>query len=222
MKLIQTVTSLITEQAAMGDVVDAIKHRKVLIIYYDGDEPGGRGLREIEPVCLGTSKAGNKLLRAWDREGSSHTAYKGEQPLPGWRLFRLDKILTIKSTGEIYNEPRPDYNFNGDRTMVNVIVNAKFDGVTTIDDIINTQLTTIVTQVLTQLMTDIVKRNGAAGLTGADFTKAAEIYNRLYKNISATLNRLLTVEDKTKIKTAAVNIISQIQNKLKEDILKKK
>ncbi len=64
-----------------------------------------RGIRQIEPVCLGTSKAGNKILRAWDEEGSSHTAYTGEQPLPGWRLFRLDKILSLKPTGEVYNTP---------------------------------------------------------------------------------------------------------------------
>jgi hypothetical protein len=60
-------------------------------------------------------------------EGSSYTAYKGEQPLPGWRLFRLDKILMLKPTGEVYNEPRSGYNFNGDKSMVNVIINAKFD-----------------------------------------------------------------------------------------------
>ena len=98
-----------------------------MIIYYDGDEPGGRGIRQIEPVCLGVSKAGNKILRAWDDEGASHTAYKGEQPLPGWRIFRLDKILSIKPTGEVYNTPKPNYNFNGDKSMVSVIINAKFD-----------------------------------------------------------------------------------------------
>jgi hypothetical protein len=222
MRLIEAISWLLTEQAALGDVLDAVKNRKVLVIYYDGDEPGGRGLREIEPVCLGTSKAGNKILRAWDREGSSHTAYKGEQPLPGWRIFRLDKILTIKSTGEIYNEPRPNYNFDGDKTMATVIVNAKFDGVLTIDDIINTELTQIVTQVLTQLVTDIVNRRGADALTAADFTKAAELYNRLYKNISTKINRVLSVEDKTKIKNEAVKIVAQIQNKIKEDAIKTK
>ena len=108
-------------------IVDAIKNRQVVVIYYDGDEPGGRGLREIEPVCLGVSKAGNKVLRAWDSEGASHTGYKGEQPLPSWRLFRLDKILSNKPTGEVYNTPRPGYNFNGDKSMVSVIINAKFD-----------------------------------------------------------------------------------------------
>jgi predicted DNA-binding transcriptional regulator YafY len=127
MKLQETLKGLICEIASVDSVVNAIKNRQIVIIYYDGDEPGGRGLREIEPVCLGTSKAGNKVLRAWDNEGASHTAYKGEQPLPSWRLFRLDKILSLKPTGEVYNTPRPGYNFNGDKSMVSVIINAKFD-----------------------------------------------------------------------------------------------
>ena len=127
MKLNQALKGLICEIASIDGVVDSIKKRQVVIIYYDGDEPGGRGIRQIEPVCLGTSKAGNKILRAWDDEGASHTAYKGEQPLPGWRIFRLDKILSIKPTGEVYNTPKPNYNFNGDKSMVSVIINAKFD-----------------------------------------------------------------------------------------------
>jgi hypothetical protein len=127
MKLLSTVKTLITEAATLEDVMNAIKDRKVVIIYYDGDEPGGRGLREIEPVCIGLSKKNNKIIRAWDKEGSSHTAYKGEQPLPGWRIFRLDKVLSLKPTGEIYNTPRPGYNFNGDKTMAQVILNAKFN-----------------------------------------------------------------------------------------------
>ena len=127
MKLQNTLKGLIYEIASLDSIVDAIKNRQVVIIYYDGDEPGGRGLREIEPVCLGVSKAGNKVLRAWDSEGASHTGYKGEQPLPGWRLFRLDKILSNNPTGEVYNQPKPGYNFNGDKSMVSVIINAKFD-----------------------------------------------------------------------------------------------
>ena len=127
MKLMESLKGIITERISVADLVDAIKKRKKLIIYYDGDEPGGRGLREIEPVCYGVSKRKNKVLRAWDSEGSSHTAYNGEQPLPGWRLFRLDKILSHKPTGEVYNEPKPGYNFNGDKSMVSVIINAKFD-----------------------------------------------------------------------------------------------
>ena len=127
MKLLNTIKQIITEAATLEDIVRAIKNRQKVVIYYDGDEPGGKGLREIEPVCLGVSKANNRVLRAWDAEGSSYTAYKGEQPLPGWRLFRVDKILSFKPTGEIYNEPRPNYNFTGDKDMINIIINAKFD-----------------------------------------------------------------------------------------------
>lgn len=126
MKLQDSLKSLICEIAAIDDIINAIENKQRVIIYYDGDEPGGRGVREIEPVCLGVSKAGNRVLRAWDSEGSSHSSFTGEQPLPGWRLFRLDKILSHKPTGEVYSEPKPGYNFNGDKSMVSVIINAKF------------------------------------------------------------------------------------------------
>ena len=126
MKLQATLKGLICEVASIDSVIDAIKQKQKVIIFYDGDEPGGRGLREIEPVCLGVSKAGNKVLRAWDDEGASHTAYKGEQPLPGWRLFRLDKILSIKPTGEIFIQMRPNFNPNGDKSMTSVIIISKF------------------------------------------------------------------------------------------------
>lgn len=127
MKLTTITKSLILEIASIESIVDAIKKRQKIVIYYDGDEPGGRGLRQIEPVCFGYSKANNPVLRAWDEEGASHTGYKGEQPLPGWRLFRVDKILSFKPTGEKFNQPREKYNVNGDKSMVRVIINVKFD-----------------------------------------------------------------------------------------------
>ena len=126
MKLQESLKDLICEIASIDSVSNAVKNKQKVIIYYDGDEPGGRGIREIEPVCLGVSKGGNKVVRAWDSEGASHTGYKGEQPLPGWRLFRLDKILTLKPTGEIFTQMRPNFNPNGDKSMVSVIINSKF------------------------------------------------------------------------------------------------
>jgi predicted DNA-binding transcriptional regulator YafY len=126
MKLQETLKSLICEVASIESVADAIKNKRKIIIYYDGDEPGGKGLREIEPVCLGTSRAGNKVLRAWDLVGASHRAYLGEKPLPGWRFFRLDKILSLMPTGQNFNKMRPKYNVNGDKSMTSIIINAKF------------------------------------------------------------------------------------------------
>lgn len=127
MKLYNTFKKLIVEVAAIDNVVDSIRNRKKVVIYYNGDEPGGRGLRVIEPVCYGYSKSKNAVLRAWDLEGASHTSFLGKKPLPGWRLFRLDKITYFQPSVEIYNTPRPNYNPNGDKSMSRVIINAKFD-----------------------------------------------------------------------------------------------
>ena len=69
MKLYNTYKDLILEVASIDSIIDSIKKRKRVIIYYDGDEPGGKGLRIIEPVCYGYSKAGNQVLRAWGLEG---------------------------------------------------------------------------------------------------------------------------------------------------------
>ena len=127
MKLYNSLKTLILEVASLGAVRDAISKKNKCIIYYTGDEPGGKGLREIEPVCLGYSKSGNLVLRAWDYEGASHTAYKRKQPLPGWRLFRLDKITMFRPTEDNFFDPKPNYNFNGDRSMTKVLINAQFD-----------------------------------------------------------------------------------------------
>lgn len=131
MKFISTLKRLISEVASRDLIIRAIEQRQKVVIYYDGDEPGGKGYREIEPVCLGnlTKKDGTTvtLLRAWDMEGSSHTDYIGDQPLPGWRLFNINKITSWNPTGENYETPRPNYNFNGDNSLTSIIINAKFD-----------------------------------------------------------------------------------------------
>ena len=126
MKLTESLKTLITEIASIETVMDCVKNRKRCIIYYNGDEPGGKGLREIEPVAFGVSKSGNRVLRAWENEGSSHRGYLGKKPLPGWRFFRLDKIMSIKPTGETFYEIRPNFNPNGDKSMSSVILVSKF------------------------------------------------------------------------------------------------
>jgi predicted phosphatase len=39
-----------------------------------------------------------KAVRAYDVEGASHHRYLGKQILPGWRIFRLDKIMSLNPT----------------------------------------------------------------------------------------------------------------------------
>jgi len=126
MKLQDTLKSIICEIASIEDITNYIKNKKKCIIYYDGDEPGGRGLRLLEPVALGYSKRNNLVLRAWELEGASHRYYLGKRPIPGWRFFRLDKILAISPTGEEFMTAEPNFNPNDDKSMKRVIINSKF------------------------------------------------------------------------------------------------
>jgi hypothetical protein len=202
MKLYNTVKSLILEVASIDSIVSAIKNKNKIIIYYDGDEPGGRGLRNIEPVCFGYSKAGNPVLRAWDQEGASHTAYKGEQPLPGWRLFRVDKIQSFKPSGEKFNEPKPGYNPRGDKSMTRVIINAVFGNQPT-----PSPYTDVITSVVNGMLQGIQDRSGV------DLSKAAETYKRIYSGIESQTGRRLTNDEKISLRPQISDIINQIQNR---------
>ena len=202
MKLYNTVKSLILEVASIDSIVSAIKNKNKIIIYYDGDEPGGRGLRNIEPVCFGYSKAGNPVLRAWDEEGASHTAYKGEQPLPGWRLFRVDKIQSFKPSGEKFNEPKPGYNPRGDKSMTRVIINAVFGNQPT-----PSPYTDVITSVVNGMLQGIQDRSGV------DLSKAAETYKRIYNGIESQTGRRLTNDEKISLRPQISDIINQIQNR---------
>ena len=201
MKLYNTVKSLTLEVASIDSVVSAIKNKDKIIIYYDGDEPGGRGLRNIEPVCFGYSKAGNPVLRAWDEEGASHTAYKGEQPLPGWRLFRVDKIQSFRPSGDKFNQPKPGYNPRGDKSMTRVIINAVFD-----NQPAPSPYTDIITSVVTGMLQGIQDRSGV------DLSKAAETYKRIYSGIESQTGQRLTNDEKISLRPQISNIINQIQN----------
>ena len=127
MKLVNNLSELITEIAAISDMTSSIKKRNLVTIYYNGNDNGGKGYRTIEPVCLGFSKKDNMVLRAWEVEGASYSAKNKGNFLPGWRLFRLDKIFTYRPTLDNFYTMRPKYNPNGDRSMERVFINAKFD-----------------------------------------------------------------------------------------------
>jgi predicted DNA-binding transcriptional regulator YafY len=127
MRLLNSLKNLISEAAALSDVQDSIRKKNTVIIYYDGNDNGGKGYRTIDPVCLGYSKRGNLVLRAWESEGASWSEKNEGNFLPGWRLFRLDKIFTYRPTMDNFVDVRPNYNPNGDKSMERVLINAKFD-----------------------------------------------------------------------------------------------
>jgi predicted DNA-binding transcriptional regulator YafY len=127
----KSIKQLLTEAANQRDVIDCIKNNKEAMIYYYGDKTIRRGWRRIEPYVLGISKAGNLVVRAWQINGASDTKLgRLSDPLtkiPGWRLFRLDKISTWNVIEDKFNTSiehmsanRKKYNYN-DKDMIRII-----------------------------------------------------------------------------------------------------
>jgi hypothetical protein len=212
MKLQSSLKSLILEIASIESVIDAIKNKRVMGTSYDGDEPGGKGQRLIEPVCVGVSKAGNRVVRAWEREGASHTATIGSQPLPGWRLFRLDKTFTFLPTSEVFTEMRPGFNPNGDKSMVSVEIVANFNTPPTPSIIpqqfqqtpetpqVNTD--EIIDKTIDLLTTEFTGKYGEGGF---DLSKSAEAFKRIYAAIESETGNRLTDAERATLRTTITN-----------------
>jgi hypothetical protein len=206
MKLQNSLKSLILEIASIESVIDAIKNKRVMGTSYDGDEPGGKGQRLIEPVCVGVSKAGNRVVRAWEREGASHTATIGSQPLPGWRLFRLDKTFTFLPTSEVFNEMRPGFNPNGDKSMISVEAVANFNTPPT-PSIIPQQFQQpnndeVIDRTIDLLTNEFTEKYGEGGF---DLSKSAEAFKRIYSAIESETGNRLTDAEKTTLRTTITN-----------------
>jgi hypothetical protein len=215
MKLQESLKGLILEIASIESVVDSIKKKQVVVLYYTGDAPGGDGLRTIEPVCLGVSKAGNKVLRAWDYEGASHTATLGTQPLPGWRLFRLDKITSYKPNGQVFTEMRPNFNPNGDRSMVSIITLANFNQPAQ-PSVIPQELQqpqqtpetpqpnndAIIDRTIESLTNEFTQKYGEDGF---DLSKSAEAFKRIYSAIESETGKRLTDAERANLRTTITN-----------------
>ena len=126
MNLYNTLKGLIIEVATRDELTKAINGRNLLSIYYAGDTTLNPGWRTVEPVALGLSRtksgSGNLVFRAWQEDGATDRP----KTMPGWRLFRTDRIRNFDNTHDVFDEVRPNYNPNGDKTMRTVYINAKF------------------------------------------------------------------------------------------------
>jgi len=116
---------------AQGDAFcQAILNKRYIRFYYKGEEEETPGWRlGVRPVCYG-SRDGIKYIRAWVGAGKSVSAEKnpGKKSLPGWRLFREDRINKWQTEGEKTFKKPPKANFNpsGDKLMDNIICISDF------------------------------------------------------------------------------------------------
>jgi predicted DNA-binding transcriptional regulator YafY len=103
------------------ELISAINSKSVVEIEYEGDEGLAGSTRKVEPLVLGTSSSGAPVLRAYQTSGKS-TSSSGT----AWRLFNVDKIKRVTSTGESFASARTGYNQNGDNAMSSIDAQAKF------------------------------------------------------------------------------------------------
>lgn len=127
---------LLKEEVSDNMIVDAIHNRKIIYIYYAGDNTNRQGYRTIRPMVYGVSTAGNRVIRAWQEAGASDSAVeKGNKYAdakgrlkPGWRLFRVDSITSFLPTGKHFsnNDDKipPKYDPNDDQ-MKQIIASVK-------------------------------------------------------------------------------------------------
>lgn len=75
----------------------AIRERKLInIVHENNGKPAT--YRNLAPFNIGTSKAGNEVLRAYQTGGQTNDA-----PSPGWALYRIDKMV-VEITNKSFDE----------------------------------------------------------------------------------------------------------------------
>lgn len=106
---------------------DAITNKFVCTFYYKGEQKGivDDGYRYVEPYALGVNKHGNTVLRAWLIKGTSRTGKIDPTLVPGWRLFRVDRIEILNQTLQKFTAPQKGYNAD-DQGMTEVTYSAQF------------------------------------------------------------------------------------------------
>jgi len=72
--------TLLLEAIGKPEIKSSIGNKQVVTIYYKGDKTINAGYRDIEVYALGISKAGNPVIRAWQRRGVTDTE------MPGWKI----------------------------------------------------------------------------------------------------------------------------------------
>ena len=133
MKLLESLIQLLTENVSNQVIKDVITNKNTCELKYLDDEklPDGSQARTIQPVAYGYSKKNNPVIRAYQTSGPSLKVNKEGVPLPDWRLFRVDRIKSMKpmkgddSLFLTFDEP-PLYNPVGDNSMDRLMYNSKF------------------------------------------------------------------------------------------------
>lgn len=105
----------------------AIEGKFNCTIYYKGEVSGvvEDGYRNVRFYALGTNETGNMVARAWMTSGKSRKGRKDPSLVPGWRLYRVDRINICNLTLVKFTQPDEGWK-EKDSQMTEILISAKF------------------------------------------------------------------------------------------------
>jgi len=108
-------------------IIKAIKYGMIFLINYKGekDKYFAGHERVAYPMVLGRSTQGKLLLRGYHLNGWSVSANRHVNKI--WRLFRVDRILSITFIGSFYRLPPAGYNMEDKGMRGGIIARADFN-----------------------------------------------------------------------------------------------
>ena len=108
-------------------IIKAIKYGMIFLINYKGamDDHFAGHERVFQPMVLGRSSKGKLLIRGFHLNGWSVSQNKKIDKI--WRMFRLDRILSITFLGSFYRLPPSGYNMNDRGMRGGIIARADFN-----------------------------------------------------------------------------------------------
>lgn len=108
-------------------IIKAIKYGMIFLISYKGekDKLHSGHERTIYPMVIGRSSKGNILIRGYHLAGWSVSSNRHIDKI--WRMFRLDRVLSITFTGSFYRLPPSGYNMNDKGMRGGIIARADFN-----------------------------------------------------------------------------------------------
>lgn len=108
-------------------IIKAIKYGMIFLINYKGakDKHFAGHERVIYPLVIGRSTKGKILVRGWHLNGWSVSGNRHLTKI--WRMFRLDRVLSMTFTGSFYRLPPTGYNMNDKGMRGGIIAKADFN-----------------------------------------------------------------------------------------------
>jgi hypothetical protein len=108
-------------------IIKAIKYGMIFLITYKGkyDKSPKGNTRVIYPMVIGKSSTGNILIRGYHLKGWSVSNNRHVEKI--WRMFRLNRVLSITFTGSFYRLPPSGYNMNDKGMRGGIIAKADFN-----------------------------------------------------------------------------------------------